>query len=47
MGTTEVDPACEIDVVLAARPWRPAGAISNSFGFGGHNGTLVFVPPTG
>jgi 3-oxoacyl-[acyl-carrier-protein] synthase II len=47
MGTTEVDPACEIDVVLAARPWQPAGAISNSFGFGGHNGTLVFVPPTG
>jgi 3-oxoacyl-[acyl-carrier-protein] synthase II len=47
MGTTEVDPACEIDVVLAARPWQPAGAISNSFGFGGHNGTLVFVPPPG
>jgi 3-oxoacyl-[acyl-carrier-protein] synthase II len=47
MGTAEVDPACEIDVVLVPRPWQPAGALSNSFGFGGHNGTLVFVPPAG
>jgi 3-oxoacyl-[acyl-carrier-protein] synthase II len=45
MGTVTVDPECEIDVVLAPRPWEPAGALSNSFGFGGHNGTLVFLPP--
>ncbi|HET6215048.1 MAG TPA: beta-ketoacyl synthase N-terminal-like domain-containing protein [Micromonosporaceae bacterium] len=44
MGTVTVDPECGIDVVLEPRPWEPAGAISNSFGFGGHNGTLVFRP---
>jgi 3-oxoacyl-[acyl-carrier-protein] synthase II len=44
MGTTSVDPKCDIDVVLAPRPWEPAPALSNSFGFGGLNGTLVFVP---
>lgn len=44
MGTTTVDPAFKIDVVLEPRPWEPAAAISNSFGFGGHNGSLVFTP---
>jgi 3-oxoacyl-[acyl-carrier-protein] synthase II len=44
MGTEVVDPACDIDVVLEPRPWEPAPALSNSFGFGGLNGTLVFVP---
>jgi 3-oxoacyl-[acyl-carrier-protein] synthase II len=44
MGTTTVDPACDIDLVLSPRPWEPAPAISNSFGFGGLNGTLVFLP---
>jgi 3-oxoacyl-[acyl-carrier-protein] synthase II len=44
MGTRTVDPAFGIDLVLAPRPWDPSGAISNSFGFGGHNGTLVFLP---
>jgi 3-oxoacyl-[acyl-carrier-protein] synthase II len=39
-----VDPACDIDLVLSPRPWEPAPAISNSFGFGGLNGTLVFLP---
>jgi 3-oxoacyl-[acyl-carrier-protein] synthase II len=47
MGTANVDPDCPIDVVLEPRPWDPAVAISNSFGFGGHNGTLVFLPPPG
>jgi 3-oxoacyl-[acyl-carrier-protein] synthase II len=41
-GTASVDPECDIDVVVAPRPWEPAVAISNSFGFGGLNGTLVF-----
>jgi 3-oxoacyl-[acyl-carrier-protein] synthase II len=44
MGTARIDPELKLDLVLEARPWRPAGAISNSFGFGGHNGTLAFVP---
>jgi 3-oxoacyl-[acyl-carrier-protein] synthase II len=45
-GTTEVDPElAPIDVVLGeARPWEPAPALSNSFGFGGHNGCLVIGP---
>jgi 3-oxoacyl-[acyl-carrier-protein] synthase II len=44
MGTTEVDPALELDVVLQPRPWEPGPTISNSFGFGGHNGCLVLGP---
>jgi 3-oxoacyl-[acyl-carrier-protein] synthase II len=45
MGTVNVDPSCPVDVVLdKPRPWQPGPAISNSFGFGGHNGTLVFAP---
>ena len=27
-----------------ARPWEPGPVLSNSFGFGGHNGCLVLVP---
>ncbi|MDQ2726568.1 MAG: beta-ketoacyl-ACP synthase II [Actinomycetota bacterium] len=48
VGLTELDPAMKIDVVTGdAREWEPGPALSNSFGFGGHNGTLVFVPPPG
>jgi len=37
------DPACNLDFVpLHARKMRIRGAISNSFGFGGTNATLVF-----
>jgi 3-oxoacyl-[acyl-carrier-protein] synthase II len=41
--TTEVDPELpSIDLVMGdARPWEPGPTLSNSFGFGGHNGTLV------
>ena len=44
--TTEVDPALPpIDLVLGdPRPWTPGPTLSNSFGFGGHNGTLVLAP---
>lgn len=45
MGTAIVDPGCDIDVVLEPRPWLPAPAMSNSFGFGGLNGSVVFLPP--
>jgi len=41
-GTTDVDPVVELDVVLGApRPLERRVVLSNSFGFGGHNGTLV------
>ena len=34
-----------IDVVTgSAREWTPGPSLSNSFGFGGHNGTLVLCP---
>ena len=44
--TTAVDPELPaIDLVLGeARAWEPGPTISNSFGFGGHNGTLVLAP---
>ena len=46
-GLTELDPEIRIDVVTASpRPWKPGPAMSNSFGFGGHNGTIVMVPPS-
>lgn len=44
LGTTQVDPALDIDVALERTAWEPSPALSNSFGFGGHNGTLVFRP---
>jgi 3-oxoacyl-[acyl-carrier-protein] synthase II len=45
-GLTELDPEIRIDVVTESpRTWSPGPALSNSFGFGGHNGTIVMVPP--
>ena len=39
------DPALAIDVVAGApRPVAPGPALSNSFGFGGHNASLVLGP---
>ena len=46
-GYEEPDPEITIQVVHGApRPWEPSAVLSNSFGFGGHNGCLVFLPPT-
>ena len=44
-GTTTVDPEFTIDLVVgSARPWTPAPSISNSLGFGGHNGSIIIGP---
>jgi 3-oxoacyl-[acyl-carrier-protein] synthase II len=44
--TTEVDPELPaIDLVMGEpRPWEPGPTMSNSFGFGGHNGSVVIAP---
>ncbi|MCU1380387.1 MAG: Beta-ketoacyl synthase, partial [Acidimicrobiales bacterium] len=45
VGTVNLDPDITIDVVRGEpRPWTPAPTLSNSFGFGGHNGCLVLGP---
>lgn len=45
VGLTEQDPEITIDIARGdPRAWTPAPALSNSFGFGGHNGTLVMGP---
>ena len=44
-GTVDLDDDMNIDVVIgAARPWIPAPAMSNNFGFGGHNGSIIVGP---
>jgi 3-oxoacyl-[acyl-carrier-protein] synthase II len=44
-STRNVDPAFQLDLVMGnPRKWEPGPVVSNSFGFGGHNSSLVFVP---
>ncbi len=45
-GTVDLDPSVTIDVVRGqARAWTPGPTMSNNFGFGGHNGSIVIGPP--
>jgi 3-oxoacyl-[acyl-carrier-protein] synthase II len=45
MGTTNVEPGLGIDLVVGEpRAWEPGPSLSNSFGFGGHNGCLAIGP---
>jgi 3-oxoacyl-[acyl-carrier-protein] synthase II len=44
-NTKNVDPDIDLDIVLdEPRIWEPGPVLSNSFGFGGHNGSLIFSP---
>jgi 3-oxoacyl-[acyl-carrier-protein] synthase II len=44
-GTQTLDPSLQIDLVMGEpRPWTPGPAISNNFGFGGHNGSIIIGP---
>ena len=44
-GTTALDPDLDIDLVIGApRPWTPGPTMSNNFGFGGHNGSIIISP---
>jgi 3-oxoacyl-[acyl-carrier-protein] synthase II len=46
-GYEEPDPEINLSIVSGEpRPWVPSAVLSNSFGFGGHNGCLVFLPPS-
>lgn len=44
-NTTKIDDDMQIDLVTdSAREWEPGPTISNNFGFGGHNGSVIFAP---
>jgi 3-oxoacyl-[acyl-carrier-protein] synthase II len=44
-NTTEVLTDAPIDLVTGApRPWTPGPVMSNNFGFGGHNGSIIVAP---
>ena len=44
-NTTTLGDDITSDVVIGApRPWTPGPTISNNFGFGGHNGSIILAP---
>jgi 3-oxoacyl-[acyl-carrier-protein] synthase II len=45
VGLDELDPEVHLDIVRhVPREWEPGPILSNSFGFGGHNGCIVLAP---
>ena len=47
VGLEQQDPEIHLDIVQGApREWEPGPILSNSFGFGGHNGCVVIAPTT-
>jgi 3-oxoacyl-[acyl-carrier-protein] synthase II len=46
-GLQNLDETITVDVAQEARAWNPGPVLSNSFGFGGHNGCLIFAPNVG
>jgi 3-oxoacyl-[acyl-carrier-protein] synthase II len=41
-GTKSIPDDMHVDIVIGEpRPWEPGPTLSNNFGFGGHNGTIV------
>jgi 3-oxoacyl-[acyl-carrier-protein] synthase II len=45
IGLVNQDERIDLDIPTAPRPWSHGPVMSNSFGFGGHNGSIVFGPP--
>jgi 3-oxoacyl-[acyl-carrier-protein] synthase II len=46
-GYEQPDPEITMRIVHGQpMAWEPTAVLSNSFGFGGHNGCLVFLPPS-
>ena len=44
-GTTTLSDDMRVDIVMGApREWVPGPTISNNFGFGGHNGSIIIGP---
>ena len=44
-NTKVLDDGVQIDVVTGqARDWEPGPTLSNNFGFGGHNGSIIIAP---
>jgi len=45
VGLEQQDPDIHLDIVRdVPRTWEPGPVLSNSFGFGGHNGCIVLAP---
>ena len=48
VGLEQQDPEIHLDIVREApREWEPGPVLSNSFGFGGHNGCIVLATLSG
>ena len=44
-NTKVIEDDMQIDVVIGeGRPWEPGPSVSNNFGFGGHNGSIIIGP---